>query len=215
MQDDRAPKALGLSHRIEDNVVARPDDLHADGKMRSPDFAERDRSPFSNVGCRQVDRPLHRFHRRLVAERLTQVHELDRIRPEGDEHLEVRGRTDGLGHLEGQAICLSVVISSGDGRFCVRAVRQQHRRAARPFEELRRLDPFEARAQMDVIVEDGHAIAERRWSLRLSRFRADSKTTRRRGLEGRGSSPRNLGEHLDSGFGLARERADRGTAPFE
>src|SRR5437870_6379778 len=146
---------------------------------------------------------------------VSQVHELDRIRPEGDEHLEVRGRTDGLGHLEGQAICLSVVISSGDGRFCVRAVRQQHRRAARPFEELRRLDPFEARAQMDVIVEDGHAIAERRWSLRLSRFRADSKTTRRRGLEGRGSSPRNLGEHLDSGFGLARERADRGTAPFE
>src|SRR2546427_364729 len=39
MQDDRAFEALGLSHRIHDKVVTGPDDVLADGKVRSPDFS--------------------------------------------------------------------------------------------------------------------------------------------------------------------------------
>ncbi len=85
------------------------------------------------------------------------MNELDRIRPERDKHLEVSGGADGVRHRERESIRRSVVVSAGDGRFGVRAVRQQDRRAAGLLERLRGLDAFEARTQMDVVVEDGHA----------------------------------------------------------
>src|SRR5437867_7536562 len=157
MQYDRAFEALGLSHRIHDNLVARPDDVGVDREVWPPDFTEGDRSSFTNMLRSQVDRTLHRVHRGLVAERLPQIDELDRIRPERDEHLEASGRPDGIGHRKRQAVRLFEVVCPGDRHFDVRAVRQQNRRAARFLEGLRGLDAFEARTQMNVVVEDGHA----------------------------------------------------------
>src|SRR3989442_1667946 len=157
MQDDRAFEALGLSHRIPDEVVACLDDIRVDGKMRSPDFAEGDGPLITYMVRREVNRTLHRIHRSPVAERLPQVDELDGIRPKRDEHLEVSGRTDGIGHRERQAVRSFIVVHSGDRHFGVRAVRQQACSAAGLLEGLRGLDAFEARTQMDVVVEDGHA----------------------------------------------------------
>src|SRR2546426_8902821 len=68
MQDDCAFEAPGLSHRIHDKLVARPDDLGVDGKMGSPDFAERDGPSFTYMVRGEVDCTIHRVHRGLLAD---------------------------------------------------------------------------------------------------------------------------------------------------
>src|SRR2546428_6004781 len=60
-------------------------------------------------------------------------------------------------HCERQPVCFFVVVRAGNWHLRVRAVSQQDRGAARLLECLRGLDAFEARTQMDVVVEDGHA----------------------------------------------------------
>src|SRR3989454_11219132 len=96
MQDDRAFEALGLSHRIPDEVIACLDDIRVDGKMRSPDFAEGDGPLIPSMVGGGVNGTLLLFNRSPGAGRLPQPVDPDGNRPKGADNLRGSGGTPGL-----------------------------------------------------------------------------------------------------------------------